>query len=615
MRQFLSTAPAAVLFLLLNSALMAQIPTPFWSENFTDGLPANWTTDDASGQGAVWTWCPNPLLGDGDPGCSEIWNTPANGQVPFRATTATTGSMVCDSDDYGELSQNHVSQLTTAPINCTGKSEVFITFQTHIGVFAVDAEANAILRVSNNGTTWTSYTVFPGLTTSERWSDNPETPIINISAVAANQGNVLVQWQWTGNYEYMWSVDDIELYDADPTPKNDVAISAFYFPAQSQVTPASQLPGNIFDFEVNLDNPGTNPQTNITITAYVKDEGGNTVHSQQIVVPELAPGVADSGFVFPQTFTPNLAPGLYSVGYSVTSDSADQRPLNNEFSTPLIVTNQLFAKETQPEQGYRPSAGGDWAVANYYQMDAGNFDEYKAYLAEFTFSTDETEILPNEVAATIYLLKVNDDVAEDFSDFDDSALISSSVEIVGITTYEAPDDMVDQKLQQVDINDFNTAEPGVIMETGGRYLLTVEYLDNNANVFHAFNNDAFYYFPSTFIFNSTWNSAGFGGDINAVLRMYIGLTSTTDEKALPANAFVIAPNPVGQTLRLQLDFEKPTDATITIADLNGRVIHFEDRFDLRNETLQYPLPQLAAGTYLARIATAEGTLTKKFIKQ
>lgn len=615
MRQFLSSSLAAVLLFLINSTLMAQIPTPFWTEDFTDGLPAGWVTTDASGQGAVWTWCPSPFLGDSDPGCSEIWNTPANGQVPFRATTATTGSMVCDSDDYGELAQNHVSQLTSAAINCHGKTAVFISFQTHIGVYAVDAEANAVLRVSNDGTNWTSFTVFPGLTTAERWSDNPETPIIDISSVAADEPSVQIQWQWIGNYEYMWSVDDVEVYDVDPTPKNDVAISAFYYPASSQVTPASQLSSNIFDFEVNLDNPGTNPQTNISITAYVKDEGGATLHSQEISVPELAPGVADSSFVFPQTYTPNLAPGVYSIGYFVTSDSVDQRPLNNDFSRPLLVTNGLFAKETQAEQGYRPSAGGDWAVANYYQMNAGNFDEYKAYKAEFSFSTDPTEIEPQDVEATVYLLKINDDVADDFSDFDGSALISSSLEIVGITTYEAPDTMVDLLLQNVPINDFNTAEPGVILQPGGRYLLTIEYLDNNADVYHAFNNDVFYYFPSTFIFNSDWNTAGFGGDVNAVMRMYIGLTSTTDEKALPESAFVIAPNPVGSMLRLQLGFEQPTDATITIADLNGRVIHFEDRFDLSNETLQYPLPQLAAGAYLVRIATAEGTLTKKFIKQ
>lgn len=614
-RRSLGVSGIFTLSFLTVGILNAQLPVPFWTENFTNGIPASWATADASGQNVLWTWCANPLLGDGDPGCSEIWNTPANGQVPFRATTANTGFAVLDSDDPGDLPMNHISQLTTAPINCSGKNEVFITFQTHIGVFAVDAELNAILRVSANGTTWTDYTVFPGLTTAERWSDNPESPILDISATAANQANVWVQWQWTGNFEYMWSVDDIEVYDQDPTPQNDLSISAFFYPASSYTTPASQMATDTFGFEINLSNKGTNPQTNIQLVAYVKDAAGNTLHNQTVAVPSLAPGVKDSSFVFPLRFAPQLAAGLYSVGYTVSADSTDQRPIDNDRSSPFVVSEKLFAKENEPQQGYRPSAGGDWAVANYYRMSGGNFEQYKAAQAEFAFSTDEDEILVTDVESTIYLFKINNDVAEDFSDFDGSTFGSSSVEFAGIASYEAPDTVADQMLQRVDIVDFNSGANGVLLQPGGRYLLTVEYAGVNADVYHAFNDDLFYYFPSTFIFNTDWNVNGFGGDVNAVLRLHIGLLSTTDEQMLPENTLSIFPNPVSETLRLEVQFEKPTDATITIADLHGRVVTFEDRFGLTNETLTYPLPQLAAGTYLARIATADGTLTKKFVIQ
>lgn len=113
----------------------------------------------------------------------------------------------------------------------------------------------------------------------------------------------------------------------------------------------------------------------------------------------------------------------------------------------------------------------------------------------------------------------------------------------------------------------------------------------------------------------TWNENGFGGDVNALLRLKISLVSTTDEQALPENTLSLFPNPVRETLQLGIQFEAPTDATITIADINGRVVTFEDRTGLTNETLKYNLPQLASGTYLARIATAKGTLTKKFVVQ
>jgi len=617
MRQPIQRSLLFTLSFLVMGILNAQLPTPFWTEDFTDGIPAGWATTDASTNTlkVYWTWCLNPFLGDSDPGCSQPWDDALNGQVPFRATTATTGFVVVDSDDPGDLPNNHISQLTTTPFNFADKNQVFISFQTHIGVYIENADANAILRVSTNGIDWTEYTIFPGLTTTERWSENPETPIIDISATAANQANVWIQWQWTGNYEYMWSVDDIEIYNQDPTPQNDVAISAFFYPVSSYTTPASQIASNTFQFEVNLSNKGLNPQTNLVVTAYVEEDGGSTLHTQTINIPSLDPGVSDSAFVFPLLYTPDLATGLYTVGYTLSSDSIDQRPIDNEREDNFVVSNDIFAKEDGPEQGYRPGAGGDWAVANYYRMNGGNFEIYKAYQAEFAFSTDTTEIFPSDVEAAIYFFKVNDDVAEDFSDFDVTGLLSSSLEWLGAASYSAPDSLEDQDLQQVLIDDLNTGTTGVILEPGGRYLLAIGYDGASNKVFHAFNNDLYYYFPSTFIFNTDWNPFGFGGDVNALLRFYIGLLSTTDEQALPDNTLSIFPNPVSHMLQLGIEFAEPTDATITIADINGRVITFEDRYGLTKETLQYQVPQLASGTYLARIATAKGTLTKKFVVQ
>lgn len=604
-----------VLSICFAGFLHSQAPVPFWSENFSNGIPAGWTSVDASGEGVLWTWCANPLLGDGDPNCSEPWDDALNGQTPFNSTTASSGFAVVDSDDPGSLSNNHVSELTTPAINCTGKDAVFITFQTHIGVYELDAQDNAILRVSTDGANWTEYTIFPGLTTTERWSANPETPIIDISATAANQATVIVQWQWTGNYEYMWNLDDIEIYNVDPTPQNDVALSAFFYPVSSYSTPASQIASDTFYFEVNLSNKGLNAQHNIVVEAYVKEDGGSTLHTQSITIPSLESGVQDSSFAFPDFYIPNLNAGLYTIGYTLSSDSVDQRPIDNLRESNFVVSNNVFAKEDGPEQGYRPSGGGDYAIGNYYKMNGGNFDAYKAYQAEFAFSTNPDDLLPGDVEASVYLFKINDDVAADFSNFDLTALLSGSTEWLGIASYEAPDTLEDYELQRIEIADLNAGTTGVVLTPGGRYLLAIEYAGTSALAYHAFNDDVYYYFPSTFVYNSEWNVFGFGGDINALLRLTIGLVSTTDEQALPDNSLQIFPNPVGETIQLGIEFSEPTDATITIADINGRVITFEDKTGLTHETLRYNLPQLASGTYLARIATANGTLTKKFVVQ
>ena len=77
----------------------------------------------------------------------------------------------------------------------------------------------------------------------------------------------------------------------------------------------------------------------------------------------------------------------------------------------------------------------------------------------------------------------------------------------------------------------------------------------------------------------------------------------------------VFPNPAKDVINLGLSLEKLTDVTVTIADMTGRTMIIQDRSGLTNETLTYQLPQLVSGTYLARIATKEGTLTKKFLVQ
>ena len=229
MKQLLTKSLPVIALLLL--ACMVQAQTPFWSEDFAGGIPTGWTNNDPSGNNAIWTWCNDPAAGNAQAGCPSVWDDALNAQVPFAATTAGNGFATVDSDEYGNIPSNHVSELTTDAIDCSTKSEVWITFQTHIGVFTLDAESNALLRVSTDGMTWTPFTVFPGLSTAVRWSANPESPIIDISSVAAGSSTVYVQWQWTGNYEYNWNLDDIEIYDQNPTPRSRPGYWRFLLPS------------------------------------------------------------------------------------------------------------------------------------------------------------------------------------------------------------------------------------------------------------------------------------------------------------------------------------------------------------------------------------------------
>ncbi len=609
-----STLCSLLALILSTGVLFAQ--TPFWTQDFAGGFPTGWTTTDASGQNVLWTWCDNPGKGQTG-GCPAIFNDPLNQQEPFRASTAANGFMTLDSDRSGALPTSHISQLTSAPINCSGRAQVFISFETHIGVYEVSAETGAVLRVSADGTNWTSFTVFPGLTTQVRWSDNPTIPVIDISAVAANQPTVYLQWQWTGNWEYFWNLDDVKLYDTDPTPAHNLAIDDFFYPASSFAQPASQIATDTFSFGAWLSNLGRLTQTNVVLRAAVTAEDDSEIWADSLVISSLDNTVKDSFFELPSRFAPELPTGIYKVKYTVHADSADAVPGNNAREDIFLATNSIFSKEAQPEQAYRPgNLPSEWYVANLYTMSPASQETYAAKTAVFTYTTAPAELNITDVEASVYLLRVGDDV--DFNTeggFDDTQFLSSDLTWVGVGAYSAPDTMVDGLLQEVEILDLNTTQPGVVLEKGARYLLAVGYAGASNVTYHGFNDDVSYFFPSTFTFSDRWYTGGFGPDINAVIRMVISLVSTTDDKPLPDNVLRISPNPAGHLLHLDVVLERPTDATLTIADLSGRVLWMQDYPAMTAQRISHPVAQLPAGTYLARLATPEGTLTKKFVVQ
>jgi len=602
-----------ILAFFLSGMLQAQLP--FWTETFSTGIPAGWTNVDASGQGFTWQWCPSP---NPTPSCAPIFT----GQQPFAAASAATGFVHVDSDAglSSQLPQAHVSRLTTSAINCTGKGQVWVQFQSHIGNFYGPASTRAILRVSTNLSTWTNFTVFPTFTTTNTdfFSVNPYISLVNISSVAANQGTVYLQWQWTANWEYMWDLDDIKLFEQEPVISNDLVLGDFFYPPSSLAQPVSQIATDTFSFGANVSNAGPLDQSNVVLRVAVTTNANAELWADSIVVPSLASGVVDSFIELPNRYAPELPVGTYRIKYSVRASAADDLPGDNTAQSPFLVTDNIFSKEAQVQSGIRPdstSLGNGWYVGNLYQMSAGSLDNYQATRAIFTFGSDDFEIPVKDVEASIYLFRVKDNVNFAVAGgFDRSTFFSPDLTWVGIAPYSAPDTMVSGLLQAVDLLDIDAQTVGVKLDKGARYLVVVGYADQSKFAYHAFNQDVKMFFASTFTYSNQWYTNGFGVEDNAVLRMVISLVTTTDDKPLAESSMRIVPNPVRDAVNLAVNFDKPTNATITIADMSGRVIVVQDREGLTQDNLSYPVPQLAPGTYLARIATAEGTLTKKFVK-
>lgn len=398
----------------------------------------------------------------------------------------------------------------------------------------------------------------------------------------------------------------------------EVRMNRIFFPAGSKRTPVSQIPVDTFQFAVWLANTSGVERSNVVINASVLTANDSVLYNTSLTLPSLDASVSDSLFILPGTYAPELPIGTYKFLYTTNSDPVGGvTPAEGKAQTNFYVSEKLFSKDDGATIGFRPGTLGDnWGVGAVYNTNPKATEKFRVKDIEFSFATNANEIPITSVRADVYFFKIQDNVLPDLSNFDNTKFESESFEWLGTAPYEAGPATNNYVDQIVELINLNTGDFGVEIENGARYVPAVLYSGDFVRVFHAFDQDVPLPYPSTMVFNGQWFTGGFQGGPSAVLRMYLDLVSTTDEKPLPDNVMQVRPNPVvNGRLMLQMGFDRPTDATITIAEMSGRVITYEVRDGVTNDLLTYSLPQLASGTYLARVSTKEGTLTKKFVVQ
>ena len=94
--------------------------------------------------------------------------------------------------------------------------------------------------------------------------------------------------------------------------------------------------------------------------------------------------------------------------------------------------------------------------------------------------------------------------------------------------------------------------------------------------------------------------------------MNIGLSTAVDEVPLPDGALTLFPNPATDYVQAQFDLENQLDATVTLATIDGKVVEFRN-LSLYKDIVEFKTSNLSEGMYLMRVATEEGTSTKKFL--
>lgn len=618
--------------------------TPFFTEDFANNIPGSWVRKNLNGNspGAIWTWC-SQHLPTGQPldGCPLVFNDLINKQGPFGAASATNGFAVFDSDFFffnGIFTHNSI--LQTHPIDCTDKDEVWLKFETHIGVFTLPTKDNAVIEVSTDSSIWTSFNFIdlapiilaepnPGIS---GWSLNPHFAIIDISSVAANQSKVFIRWRWDGESEYYWAIDDVALFDEDPSPlfipDHDIRLTNFYAIAPNLVTPISQVES--FGFLADIKNDGLADQTNTTIQVVIRNttldekvfSGGvniGKVERDSLVQNYLIPG---------DGYLPDKI-GNYVGTYSVNADSMDQKPSNNTRLFPFSVSQNTFAKEdgilsyTAPDDSAWPNgANKSWGWGNSYYCPKG--DLYKATSIDFSIQGQLAELAGNTLRVALYQwtdLNGDQDCQENERFLDPTAFVDYT-----ITGLEEEDQFI-----SVDLND----GMGIPLNDDGEYIAMLEFEappgDNILEI--AYNNNYNYggmFLRSDSIMdqkyasflwlgvpnNTDFSSFGFGFSLVPCVRLNIAVISDLKNITLsPDNQLKLYPNPARDQLTIDLKLvDRMPQAALELIGTGGQLYRRMELEGVKEERLEWRVHDLPDGIYFLRLRTPEGVLTQRFLK-
>lgn len=312
-----------------------------WSDDFSNA--ATWTiAQDAGAFDLDWQ------IGVG------LTNQGSYPTAPIESTTAANGYAMLDSDGANNTSGTEESaHITTASsIDLSGSSNVVLEFENHYRKFPPEA---CYVVVSTDGT-------FPALNTSSDISGmpnvfrlfaglatnastaNPETVSLDISSIAGGQSTVWIRFHWTGAYGYSWFVDDVSLIEQQPYDlvMNYGVVSHTGAGDEYGRVPVAQLNPEM-NFGAEILNFGSLDQTGLSVHLLVTDASAATVIDQTYTLGDLAAGATVS--MDEMVTLPTLAPGVYDVVFTVTSNEAGSETVvdNNVINRQFGIDNDVYA--------------------------------------------------------------------------------------------------------------------------------------------------------------------------------------------------------------------------------------------------------------------------------
>lgn len=368
-----------------------QRANTIWSEDFANGLPADWESE-ASPSPAAWEYrgiATNPSNVIGTRGSCLPADSP--GGDPIASPTAANGFMIFDSN-YWDDSEGpcgsfgtglapgpHIATLTTPSLDLSASPNIGIEFYQYHKNF----QTATTVQASIAGGAWVD--IFSNTTPLNNGSTAlNDYQRKNVSSFIGGASDVRLRFSFDGNY-YFWMIDDIALFElsennlvlqetsyGDFNPDNPDYITGYEFMEYSQypvaMPPLLKLSGRVANY-------GYANQTGVALNTLILDNDGSTVlFDAADGTDNLAPEVVD---VFrPGTFQLPAEMGDYAINYFVGQTEEENEPDDNVIERNVEITEFVYSRDRLETNGiYFPPAIFDdvsYEVGNMFVITGEN---------------------------------------------------------------------------------------------------------------------------------------------------------------------------------------------------------------------------------------------------
>ncbi len=602
--------------------------TPFWSEDFSAGVPVTWTNGTTPTPpiiSAPWVYrgpSTNPGVNTGSQGAYAGTNG------PIASPTAANGFMLFDSDYYdnggtagnfgagtypcnsitGGAPTGHVGTLTTDSIDCSMYSDVSILFTSFYREYTGIAKIAFSL---DGGLTFTdTIEVHPEIEVNER-TENDYQVMIRMPINIAGNSDVRIQFIYDGtvlyntsyNGYYFWMIDDIELVE---TPDHllklsDETFGGWWVGYQSTgdlgvdytFNPINQATANPYRFEAVVSNNGASSQSNVTMHVEV-DNFGSNVFSTYSNPMNIA--VMSTDTLTTSTFAP-LSTGYHQINYWVESDSF---PSTDTIGRGTVVTDTIYAVDVDWDSDGSTAGNGYFLGRSCGGQVLGNaFDIYEDDQAtSISFHVNDQSVAGAEVNIELYEI---------------DAMVTPYAPI-----YLGESDLY--TLTQSDIGNWVTISlPDPIdLYASITYIAAVAGVANpiDTSLISSSDNDN----TLSFVQDNGCDigSGGFGywysNSKPLMIRLNLGyeILSSLEDKIFDGKLSV-HPNPSKGIFNLDLVEVNSGEYVISVTNILGEVVYFETRNVNNTSSTKLDLSNLNNGIYMLNVQNENSNINKKLI--